>query len=121
MSSGLGRRFWIALVTVLGTSGMLAYLAGAAGAATTSYDRTKTILFDGRPTFPLVLSPGPPLGGTTPWGADGLAETASAGVNMYRTGAGGIWDCLHADDSAAAAAANAVRQDPQSSWEKQAA
>jgi len=86
----LGRRFWIALVTVLGTSGMLAYLAGAAGAATTSYDRTKTILFDGRPTFPLVLSPGPPLGGTTPWGADGLAETASAGVNMYRTGAGGI-------------------------------
>jgi hypothetical protein len=65
--------------------------AGAARAATTSFDRTRTILFNGEPTFPLVLSPGPPLGQETPWGTDGLAETASAGINVYRTGTGGIW------------------------------
>jgi len=66
-------------------------IAGAARAATTSFDRTRTILFNGEPTFPLVLSPGPPLGGQTPWGTDGLTETATAGVNVYRTGTGGIW------------------------------
>jgi hypothetical protein len=69
----------------------MASLAGAARAATSSFDHTRTILFDGEPTFPLVLSPGPPLGSETPWGTDGVAETASAGVNVYRTGSGGIW------------------------------
>jgi hypothetical protein len=78
-------------VVVLASSASLAYLAGAAPAATTSFDRTRTILFDGEPTFPLVLSPGPPLGGKTPWGTDGLAETAAAGANVYRSGPGGTW------------------------------
>ena len=86
-----GRRFVIALVALVATSGALAALAGSAGAAATSFDRRQTILFDGQPTFPLVLSPGPPLSGKTPWGTDALAETASAGVNVYRTGSGGIW------------------------------
>jgi hypothetical protein len=85
-----------------------AALAGAAHGATTSFDSTRTILFNGEPTFPLVLSPGPPLGAQTPWGTDGLAETAAAGVNVYRTGAGGIWtdpdiDAALAWDRAAAA------------------
>ncbi len=66
-------------------------LAGPARAATTSFDRTRTILFDGRPTFPLVLSPGPPPGRNTPWGTGGLTETATAGANVYRTGPGSIW------------------------------
>ncbi len=70
---------------------MVVCVAGAAQAATTSFDRTRTILFNGEPTFPLVLSPGPPLGGDTPWGTDGLTETASAGVDVYRTGTGAIW------------------------------
>jgi len=78
-------------VAVLVTSTLVVCGAGAARAATTSFDRTRTILFNGEPTFPLVLSPGPPLGGQTPWGTNGLAETASAGVNVYRTGANGIW------------------------------
>ncbi|HEY7420570.1 MAG TPA: hypothetical protein VH541_01065 [Gaiellaceae bacterium] len=65
--------------------------AGAARAATTSFDHTQTILFNGEPTFPLVLSPGPPLGSTTPWGSDGMAETAAAGINVYRAGPGGTW------------------------------
>lgn len=64
---------------------------GAARAATTSFDRKRTILLDGQPTFPIVLSPGPPLGRETPWGTDGLAETAAAGANVYRTGTGSIW------------------------------
>ena len=79
------------LVLALAACGTLAYLAGSAGAATTSFNRTRTILFNGEPTFPLVLSPGPSLGSKTPWGADGVAETATAGANVYRTGTGGIW------------------------------
>jgi hypothetical protein len=78
-------------VAVVAASALAAGSAGMARAATTSFDHTQTILFNGQPTFPLVLSPGPPLGGQTPWGTDGLTETADAGVNVYRTGAGGIW------------------------------
>ena len=72
-------------------SAVVGCLAGAARPATTSYDLTRTILFNGKPTFPLVLSPGPPLGSKTPWGTDGLAETAAAGANVYRSGPGGTW------------------------------
>jgi hypothetical protein len=87
-----GRRFRIALVALLATSVVLGGLARAAGAST-SFDSTRTILFDGQPTFPIVLSNGPPLGSETPWGTNGLAETASAGVNVFRTGPAGrqIW------------------------------
>jgi hypothetical protein len=81
----------LALVGVLATSAVLGCLAGVARGATTTYNPARTILFDGRPTFPIVLSPGPPLGGQTPWGTDALAETSAAGVNVYRTGVGGIW------------------------------
>src|SRR5579862_865558 len=66
-------------------------LAGAADAATTSVGRHGTILLNGKPLFPLVLSPGPPLGSTTPWGTDALTETASAGVNVFRVGSGSTW------------------------------
>src|SRR5512133_1460022 len=89
--SSVGRRIAITLVAVLATSAVVASLAGAARAAETSYDRSRTILFNGKATFPLVLSPGPPLGGSTPWGTDGLAETTAAGVNVYRIGTGGSW------------------------------
>jgi len=87
----LGRPIGIVLVVALSASASLACFAVGARAATTSFDRTRTILFNGNPTFPLVLSPGPPLGSETPWGADGLTETATAGANVYRTGTGGIW------------------------------
>jgi hypothetical protein len=89
--SSLGKRIVIALAFALVSSAALAHLAGPARAATTSYDRKRTILFDGLPTFPLVLSPGPPLGRRTPWGTDGLTETVTAGANVYRTGTGSIW------------------------------
>jgi hypothetical protein len=78
-------------VGVVATSAVLGWFAGVARATTTTFDRTRTILFDGHPTFPLILSPGPSLGATTPWGTDALAETTAAGVNVYRTGTGGIW------------------------------
>jgi hypothetical protein len=64
--------------------------AGSAHAATTTSNHG-TILLDGKPLFPLVLSPGPPLGSKTPWGTDALAETAGAGVNVFRVGSGGEW------------------------------
>jgi IPT/TIG domain len=92
MLSSSGRRFGIALAALLGTSAAVACLAATARAADTSFDHgTRTILFNGKPTFPLVLSPGPPLGASTPWGTNGLAETAAAGVNVYRTGTGSVW------------------------------
>ena len=78
-------------MVVAAACAVAASVAGAASGATTSFNRTRTILFNGEPTFPIVLSPGPPLGATTPWDTDGLAETASAGVNVYRTGNGAIW------------------------------
>ena len=78
-------------MAVLATSALVASLAGAARAAETSFNHSRTILFNGEPTFPLVLSPGPPLGTSTPWGTNGLAETAAAGVNVYRTGTGATW------------------------------
>jgi len=85
------RRFGLGLMVAAAAVAVVASLAGAAHGATTSFDSTQTILFNGEPTFPLVLSPGPPLGAQTPWGTDGLAETAAAGINVYRTGVGGIW------------------------------
>jgi hypothetical protein len=78
-------------VAVVAAGSVAACLAGAARSATTTFDESRTIQFNGQPTFPIVLSPGPPLHSTTPWGTDGLAETTAAGVNMFRTGIGGIW------------------------------
>jgi hypothetical protein len=79
------------LAGVMAASAVLGGLADVARGVTSTYDRTRTIRFDGHPTFPLVLSPGPTLGATTPWGTDALAETAAAGINVYKTGTGGIW------------------------------
>ena len=92
-----GNRFRVAVVTVLVACDVVASLAGIAQSATTSFDRAGTIRFDGRPTLPIVLSPGPPLRSTTPWGTDGMAETASAGVNMYRVGPGTTWSTADVD------------------------
>ncbi|HEX5175203.1 MAG TPA: IPT/TIG domain-containing protein [Gaiellaceae bacterium] len=75
----------------MATCSVVGLLAGAARSATTTFNRNRTIQFDGRSTFPIVLSPGPPPNSTTPWGTNGLAETTSAGVNVFRTGVGGAW------------------------------
>jgi hypothetical protein len=82
-------------VAIAAAYAVVGCLAGAARSATTTFDRSRTIQFNGRSTFPIVLSPGPPLSSKTPWGTDGLAETTSAGVNVFRTGVGGTWS---ADD-----------------------
>jgi IPT/TIG domain len=89
--SSRARRFGLGLVALVGTSAAVGALASAAQPATTTFDRSRTIRIDGQPTFPIVLSPGPALDSTTPWGTNGLAETISAGVNMFRTGVGRIW------------------------------
>jgi hypothetical protein len=78
-------------VAVLAASAAIGSLAASAPAATTTFNSSRTIRVNGRPTFPIVLSPGPAPGSSTPWGTDGLAETVSAGVNVFRTGVGGIW------------------------------
>lgn len=78
-------------MAIVATCAVVGGLAGAARSATTTFDRSRTIQFDGRSTFPIVLSPGPPLSSKTPWGTDGLAETTSAGANVFRTGVGGTW------------------------------
>ena len=89
------RRFRLGFAAAAATCAVACCLAGSARPATTTFDSSRTIQVDGRPTFPIVLSPGPPLGSKTPWGTNGLAETTAAGVNVYRTGVGGIWS---ADD-----------------------
>lgn len=86
MSRFRGLALAIAVVAALVVTG----LAGAAHAATTTSSHG-TILLDGKPLFPIVLSPGPPLGSKTPWGTDALAETADAGVSVFRVGPGGEW------------------------------
>lgn len=83
------KRLRTGVLAVVAASLVVAVFAGSGGAADTSYDGTRTILFNGKPTFPIALSPGPPLGSTTPWGTNGLAETSLAGVNLYRVGSGG--------------------------------
>src|ERR1700745_1649960 len=86
-----GKRCKLGFWAVAATCAVVGTLAGAARSATTTFNDSRTIQFHGRAPFPIVLSPAPPPGSTTPWGANGLAETAAAGVNMYRTGIGGVW------------------------------
>jgi hypothetical protein len=45
-----------------------------------------TFTVDGERFFPLGVTMSPPLGSTTPWGRDALAELAETGVNTFRTG-----------------------------------
>jgi IPT/TIG domain len=97
------RRIKLGLLAMAAACAIVGALAGAARPATTTFDRSRTIMFDGRPTFPIVLSPGPALGATTPWGTNGLAETVAAGANVFRTGVGGGWS---ADDLKTALAWN---------------
>ncbi len=87
-----GSRFGVRFLCIAAGAAVLALtLAGAARPATGWSDPSKTISFDGRPVFPIVLSPGPALGSKTPWGTDALAEAASAGVNVFRVGPGRTW------------------------------
>ena len=85
------RRIAVVLMVGAAVAVCAAASAGLASAATTSFNSTRTILIDGKPAFPIVLSPGPPLGSSTPWGTNGLTETATAGVDMFRVGPGGAW------------------------------
>ena len=87
----MARRIAVRLVVGAAAAVCAGSLVTSAGAGTTSFDSTRTILLDGRPVFPIVLSPGPLLGSTTPWGTNGLAETVSAGVDMFRVGPGKLW------------------------------
>ena len=80
---------------------LLLAASGSASAATTSLGRSGTVLLDGRPIFPIVLSKGPP--------ADGLAEVAAAGVNFVRAGPTDTWtDAAIAETIAENRAAAAV-------------
>jgi hypothetical protein len=49
---------------------------------------TGALRIGGAKVFPLGLSNGPPLGGKTPTGKDGLQELADAGATFIRTGRG---------------------------------
>jgi hypothetical protein len=52
----------------------------------TWFDANGTFLLAGQPIFPIVAAKPPPLGGTTPSGADGLDEVVGAGVNLFKVG-----------------------------------
>jgi hypothetical protein len=49
---------------------------------------TGSLVVDGKKTFPIVLSNGPPTASVAPSGRSGLAEVADAGVGFLRTGTG---------------------------------
>jgi hypothetical protein len=47
---------------------------------------TRTLVVDGKPVFPIVLTNPPPPGAKAPSGRDALAELAAAGAGFIRTG-----------------------------------
>jgi hypothetical protein len=62
---------------------------------------TGALLVEGRKTFPIVLSYGPPLGAKAPNGKDALAELAAGGVSFIRTGRS-VWSLESIDQQIAA-------------------
>jgi hypothetical protein len=60
--------------------------AGIAAADVTTLDPNGTVVLNGAPVFPIVLAKGPPRDGTTPAGANALAEVVGAGVNFFKVG-----------------------------------
>jgi hypothetical protein len=59
---------------------------GIAAAGATTLDPNGTVVLNGAPVFPIVLAKGPPRDGTTPTGANALAEVVGAGVNFFKVG-----------------------------------
>ncbi len=65
-------------------------------------DADKVLLINGRKVFPITLSPGPPTGGKTPAGGDGLQELRDAGALLFRIAQTNNWNSqLIADQLAA--------------------
>jgi hypothetical protein len=72
------------------------------GAATWRIAPHGTLTVDGEPFFPIGVTMPPPLGSTTPWGRDAVAELARAGVNLFRTGPiAQSWTTDHLTEAAA--------------------
>src|SRR5438067_2240567 len=95
--SGRGLRMGRAvLVLALAIAGVF---AANAGAATTSFDTHGTVLLNGTKVFPIVLAKGPPLGGTTPTGADALNEVIGAGVDFFKVGPTTTWTSADINDA----------------------
>lgn len=67
---------------------VFAATVGAAGwlPTATRSDPHGTVLLNGTPIFPIVLSKGPERDGTTPLGADALDEVIGAGVSFFKVG-----------------------------------
>ena len=86
-------------------------LGGSADATNVTLNQDGVLLIDGRETFSIGFSNGPPPGSVTPWGTGGLAELAAAGGTLIRTGANGTmgWDdeCIGRERVWQAAAAEA--------------
>src|SRR5207245_4258954 len=59
---------------------------GTAAAGVSTLDPNGTVVLNGAPVFPIVLAKGPPRDGTTPTGANALAEVVGAGVNFFKVG-----------------------------------
>jgi hypothetical protein len=86
----MGTRWTIICAVGVAAAAVALGFGRSAQAAPRSFGVTGTTLMPGG-AFPIVLSPGPPLGSQTPWGANAFAETTSAGVNVFRVGPGGVW------------------------------
>jgi len=79
---------------------LAAVATGAAQAAATRIDANGTVLVDGRKVFPIVLAKGPPPNGTTPSGANAIAEVTSAGANFLKVGPATVpWTTADIDEA----------------------
>lgn len=78
------RRTLVAAVVAL--LACLVSSSGASAAGGSGPDASGTFVIDGTEVFPITLSKPPQIDSRTPWGTDGLAEVASAGVNLLKIG-----------------------------------
>lgn len=104
-------RPWLLRLTVTTALCSQALLGGSADATNVTLNQDGVLLIDGRETFSIGFSNGPPPGSVTPWGTGGLAELAAAGGTLIRTGTNGTmgWDeeCIARERVWQAAAAEA--------------
>lgn len=94
----MNRRLAAGTAAAVAAASML--FAGGSGAAVTRHDANGTVLLDGAPAFPIVLAKGPPRDGTTPAGADAIAEVVGAGATFLKVGpATTVWTAADIEDA----------------------
>ncbi|MCX6375852.1 MAG: hypothetical protein NTU88_07455, partial [Armatimonadetes bacterium] len=72
-------------------------------------DEQNRLLLNGKPWFPICLSPGPPLRSRDPLGRDAMDTVKAGGINSFRVGGAAPDAVIHAGGGAAARSGRALR------------